>query len=98
MTVYVDEIQTYRIYDRQGHARNVLSCHMITDGNIEELHQFAGKIGLKRSWFQGPPKHRHAHYDLTPHKRAAAIAAGAKPITLKEFGVMLAKKDGLLKR
>jgi hypothetical protein len=94
--IYVDEIRTYGIYDRQGHARNILSCHMVTDGSIEELHQFAAKIGLKRSWFQGMPKHRHEHYDLTPHKRAKAIAAGAQSISLKEFGQMMAKKDGLL--
>lgn len=51
------------------------SCHMTTDGPIEELHVFADKIGLKRQWFQ---KHKIVdHYDLTPKMRAKAIAAGA---------------------
>ena len=51
------------------------SCHLTTDGPIEELHSFAARIGLRRSWFQLHPK--MDHYDLTPRRRAAALAAGA---------------------
>ncbi len=51
------------------------SCHLTTDGNVDELHEFAGALGLNRSWFQ---KHRLApHYDLTPRKRALALELGA---------------------
>lgn len=51
------------------------SCHMTTDGDMEELHAFAAKIGMKRSWFQD---HKiMPHYDLTPARRAAAVRAGA---------------------
>jgi Protein of unknown function (DUF4031) len=60
------------------------------DGDLDELHAFAARIGLKRSWFQGPPEHRHPHYDVTDSKRQAAIAAGAVPITWREAGRMLA--------
>ena len=55
------------------------SCHMWTDSeDMEELHRFAESIGLKRAWFQPATKPRSInHYDLTPSKRAAAVAAGA---------------------
>lgn len=49
------------------------SCHMWAD-TLAELHEMAGRIGLKRSWFQDKPTLQH--YDLTVGKRKAAIAAG----------------------
>jgi hypothetical protein len=51
------------------------SCHLTTDGPIEELHAFAERIGLKRAWFQ--PHRLMDHYDLTSSRREAALAAGA---------------------
>lgn len=67
MAVYVDE----SIWPYRGQ----LYCHMSTDGNIQELHDMAKKIGLKRSWFQ---EHRRVdHYDVSPNKRKLAIANGA---------------------
>ena len=69
MTVYVD------------HARNRLGrmrmSHMTAD-TIAELHEMAAAVGLRREWFQGPPEHRHAHYDLCQAKRADAVARGAR--------------------
>src|SRR3990167_125059 len=50
-------------------------CHMYSDGNIEELHEMADRIGLKREWFQNKPE--CPHYDLSPSKRALAIRNGA---------------------
>ena len=52
------------------------SCHMTTDSDLEELHLFAEKIGMRRAWFQNHPV--MPHYDLTPTRRAAAVRAGAK--------------------
>ena len=45
--------------------------------DLEELHQFARLIGIKREWYQyvGFP-----HYDLTRNKRSLAIMKGAKRI------------------
>jgi hypothetical protein len=58
------------------------SCHLATDGPIEELHSFAKKIGLRREWFQ---EHRLApHYDLTPRRRARALRAGAVEVSARE--------------
>ena len=74
MTIFVDEPR----YHADG-----LWCHMATDGPIEELHKFAHKIGLRRSWFQNHPL--HPHYDLRPSKREAAIREGAQPVTTQEL-------------
>lgn len=56
------------------------SCHMFAD-TLDELHAFAGKLGMKRAWFQG-----HAlipHYDLTPSRRKLALESGAVETTTK---------------
>jgi hypothetical protein len=51
-------------------------CHLFADAS-EELHAFAERIGLKRSWVQRPET-KWEHYDLTPQKRAQAVKAGAQ--------------------
>jgi len=51
------------------------SCHLTTDGDLEELHAFAARIGLRRAWFQEHPK--MPHYDLTPSRRVLALYEGA---------------------
>ncbi len=56
---------------------------MSTDGDIEELHKMADRLGLKRIWFQ-PGDGTHPHYDLTSSKRALAIQFGAKPVSAME--------------
>ena len=51
------------------------SCHLTTDGSLDELHAFARRLGLKPEWFQN---HAYApHYDLTPARRAHALLLGA---------------------
>ena len=70
--IMVDEVHVW------PHARGVFkkgSCHLTTDGALEELHAFAMSIGLRRAWFQNGPT--HPHYDLTPKKRQQALQAGA---------------------
>jgi hypothetical protein len=52
------------------------SCHLTIEGDdLEPLHAFAKRLGMKRSWFQQHPK--MPHYDLTPGRRAAALRLGA---------------------
>lgn len=43
--------------------------------NIAELHEFASRLGLKKTFFQEEP--RLPHYDLTEGKRKKAIKLGA---------------------
>jgi hypothetical protein len=57
--------------------------HLITDGSIDELHEFAQRIGLKREWFQN--HNRHPHYDLMGSKKEAALKAGAKVVPSREI-------------
>lgn len=56
-------------------------CHLLSNNNIEELHEFAHKLGIKRKWFQNKPI---PHYDLTEKRRKLAVSLGAKEITLRE--------------
>lgn len=69
MTVYVD-----RLPDNASWGRWRNGAHMLgTD--LDELHAFAARVGLRRAWFQSEAT--FAHYDLTASKRSLAVAAGA---------------------
>ncbi|MEH1786919.1 MAG: DUF4031 domain-containing protein [Nostoc sp.] len=48
-------------------------CHLTAD-TIEELHQMAEGIGLKKTYFQNKSV---PHYDLIPSKRRLALKHGA---------------------
>lgn len=78
MTIFVDTLRSWPQAPKPGAERyfgnGKRSCHLTTDGHLEELHQFAERIGLRRAWFQ--PEHG-GHYDLTPNKRAQALRLGA---------------------
>lgn len=52
-------------------------CHLVAD-SIGELHEMADKLGMKRSWYQCPPKASAPHYDLSKGKREVAIKLGAE--------------------
>lgn len=69
MSVYVDMLIDY------GWSLGA-SCHMLSDSD-DELHEFALKIGLKRTWFQPAKGLSMPHYDLTKGKRIQAVKAGA---------------------
>jgi hypothetical protein len=79
--VYVDQLTTYSA-KLTKHLPSDTWCHLWSD-NVEELHEFARKLGMKRSWFQNKPT--FPHYDLVPRRRAIAIKLGAKQISLKEY-------------
>ncbi len=58
--------------------------HLQAD-DLEELHAFAAKLGLRREWFQDRPRRpEFSHYDLTAAGRGAALAAGAVAETVRE--------------
>jgi hypothetical protein len=84
MTVYVDD---WRQLARVG---RITACwsHLTVgpDDDLEELHAFADRMGLRRSWFQDKPWPR-AHYDVTDSKRQQAIASGAVPVTWRDAAV-----------
>ena len=71
MAVYVDEL---RVYPNAWGPFLKGSCHLTAD-TLDELHEMAARIGMRREWFQD---HRlMPHYDLVKRKREAALAAGA---------------------
>jgi len=81
MAIYVDELRDYRgLFGRGLPGR---WCHMVTDGDLEELHGFAVRLGLRRGWFQDHP--HHPHYDLVPDSRALAVALGAIEVSTREL-------------
>lgn len=81
MTIYVDDTQQYR---------SGPWCHMATDGEPEELHAFASKLGLKREWFQAHPS--LDHYDLRPSKRVKALKLGAIEVSRYDMLILCTDK------
>jgi hypothetical protein len=62
--------------------------HMISDSGLDELHEFARKLGLKREWFQDKDNGAfyYPHYDLTTvNARHRAEMAGAIKIGPKDI-------------
>lgn len=80
MTIYVDKLEEWGWRLR---GRTTPSCHMFTDTlDLEELHDLAARIGMKREWFQ--LSRQAPHYDLTPSRRAKAVALGAVELGRRE--------------
>jgi Protein of unknown function (DUF4031) len=87
MTIYVDDMRMPAKV--KGCARPARWSHLMAGpaDDIADLHAFAAKLRLRRSWFQeqGWP---HDHYDVTDTVRRAAIKAGAVPVTSREMALM----------
>lgn len=90
MMVYVDDLiawpQRASTKQAQRHfGEGKQSCHMYVHdaADLEELHELAAKIGLKRAWFQDRPG--FPHYDLVPSKRQLALSNGAQYEKLIDF-------------
>lgn len=83
MTVYVDN---FRAPARVGRISGRWS-HLTADDR-DELHAFAERLGLQRSWFQDKGD-GYWHYDVTDAKRAEAIRLGAVPIDIRDMGAFI---------
>lgn len=74
MTIYVDELKRFPC---KGYLYRISDggfwCHMTAD-SLEELHNMAALIGMKRSWFQDTTV---PHYDLVFSRRQKALELGA---------------------
>lgn len=93
MTVYVDHAAISATAGRHTSSWS----HMTADTK-EELHAFAARLGLRRSYFQTCVKARktcppdtcpHWHYDLTANKREQAVTLGAVQLTMAELGAII---------
>lgn len=90
MTVYVDAIVDYTIIAKAKGLRWTHWCHLTADTR-EELHAFAARLGLRRSWFQNAGNYRW-HYDVVPTKRAQALRLGAVEIDRHGLAALMAKR------
>lgn len=84
MPCYVDPL---RQYGGSREFRWQHSCHLFADTD-EELHAFAGRIGLQRRWAQLHRPEFH-HYDLTAKRRARAVAAGAVEVSTRTLVLLV---------
>jgi hypothetical protein len=86
MAVYVDD---WRQQAKVG-RHSARWSHMFSDASDEELHEFAAKLGLRRSYFQkaDDPIQLRRHYDVTENIRLRAVALGAVEITWRDAGKM----------
>lgn len=65
--------------------------HMISD-DIEELHDFATKIGIGRHYFENKKGKNRPHYDVrTKRFYKKCVDAGAIEVTRKELFLKLKK-------
>jgi hypothetical protein len=81
MTVYVDNVGIK--------ASGRIWYHLISDTNDNEIHIFAKRIGLKRSWFHVD------HYDVTTTKRIQALKNGAVEASREEIVGIRRKKRNI---
>lgn len=79
--IFVDSLLPCR---KSQHWRFDEISHLTCGPGMESLlHAFAiGALGLRRDWFQ--PREYLGHYDLSPAKHQAAIAAGAHLLASRE--------------
>jgi hypothetical protein len=54
-------------------------AHLVSDDSYDELHEFAGRLGIPRRAFQGD------HYDVPDRLRAVAIGLGATAVPSREL-------------
>jgi Protein of unknown function (DUF4031) len=81
MTVYVDN----PIYTRPGVKKpRKRYAHMVAD-SLQELAQFAAKIGVKPHFFHNSSM---AHFDINQDQHAIALQNGAKLVSSKEIATI----------
>lgn len=101
MTVYVDDSGIAATV-----GRHTSRWSHLTGDTQEELHEFAARLGLKRSYFQvhrdtplcpDPARCPHWHYDVTATKREQALRLGAKPIDRRELAELIAARRAAMR-
>ncbi|WP_327729023.1 DUF4031 domain-containing protein [Streptomyces sp. NBC_00487] len=71
MTLYIDP-PTW-----PGHGR--MWSHLVSDASFDELHAFAGRLGIPERAFE------RDHYDIPSHRYEAVVRAGAVEVGSKEL-------------
>src|SRR5262247_3515760 len=65
--------------------------HLVSDSSLDELHEFAESLGLRRQWFQ---EKSIPHYDLTGEVYELALERGAKLVSSREIVRRAVRMDG----
>jgi hypothetical protein len=60
-------------------AHDMLWSHLVSDSSIDELHEFAARMGIPRRGFDLD------HYDVPERKYDELVAAGAEPVTMRQL-------------
>ena len=79
LTTIVDEVTVYvdNAFAVGDWGRWSGGGHLQAD-SVEELHEFAARLGLRREWFQSKPgRPENDHYDLSRRGRERALQLGA---------------------
>lgn len=72
-------------------AHGRLWSHLVSDESLDELHEFASRLGVPARGFDGD------HYDIPAELYDKALAAGAQPVRSREI-VRRLHAAGLRKR
>jgi len=70
---------TILVDDPLWHWRGERWCHLVSDDNLDELHEFAARVGIPRRGFQGD------HYDVPERFLVEVVAAGATKVGSREL-------------
>lgn len=60
-------------------AHETLWSHLVSDVSLEELHEFAQRMGIPPRGFDLD------HYDVPAHRYGELVAAGAEPVSIRQF-------------
>jgi hypothetical protein len=60
-------------------AHDTLWSHLVSDSSLDELHEFAARMGIPRRGFDLD------HYDVPEQRYAELVAAGAEPVTMRQL-------------
>lgn len=64
-------------------AHGRMWSHLASDTSLDELHEFAARLGIPARGFDGD------HYDLPADRYQHALEAGALPVSSREIVVRL---------
>lgn len=93
MSVYVDEVRDWTFIAKARGLRHTHWCHLTADTE-DELHTFAKRLGLRRSWFQKKSDRDYRwHYDIVPTKRAQAVRLGAVEVDRRFIGQLMIRRQ-----
>ena len=57
----------------------MLWSHLVSDSSLEELHDFARRMGIPRRSFDLD------HYDVPDSRYGELVAAGAEPVSIRQL-------------